>query len=323
MPRLRSRPPGQTHQREESRTMSHFVRFGAAATIAIIVTSGWTPSPRAESITGPGAWIGVKVVTLNEGWREQYSYSGAGVRVTEVEAESPADRLGIVPGDILVAVGSKSLKRADDLATVQSRVDLSQPVPVIIARHNGSMLTIRNLDPIPEPQVEATPAPVPDASAGVAPGAATEASAAIAEPSQNPLATFGVQCANLNSDLASALGVSEEEGVLVLQVASGGKADRIGIRAGDVISAAGDQLVGSVEALSRALSAAGPPGITLHTLRHSDERDVNVSLPPALRTETAKATSAQQEDVQQELRTLRQEIEELRAQIAGAAKNSH
>jgi S1-C subfamily serine protease len=309
--------------------MSHLIRgFAAAATIAIIATSGWTSSPRAESITGPGSWMGVKVVTLSEGWREQYSYSGAGVRVTKVEALSEADRIGIVAGDILVAVGSKSLRYEDDLATAHSRIDPSQPVPVIIARNNGSLLTIKNLDPIPVPRVEPAAAPAPNASSGVAlaavGAAATATDAAIAEPNRNSLATFGVQCANLNRDLASALGVSKEEGVLVLQVVSGGNADRVGFRAGDVISAAGNQAVASVEALARALSAA-PSGITLHTVRRSDERDVTVLLvaTPATPTETATATSVQQEAMQQELRNLRQEIEALRAQMAAAAKNGH
>src|SRR5262245_32583730 len=142
-------PLGRTHWKKERRIMSHLIRgFTAAATIAIIATSVWTSSPRAESVTGPGSWMGVKVVTLNEGWREENSYSGAGVRVTEVEAGSPADRIGIVPGDILVAVGSTSLRYEDDLETAYSRIEQGQLVSVVISRHNGSMVTIKNLDPI-------------------------------------------------------------------------------------------------------------------------------------------------------------------------------
>jgi len=59
-----------------------------------------------------------------------------------------------------------------------------------------------------------------------------------------------------------------------------------------------------VDVLAHALLAA-PTGITLHTLRHTDERDVLVSLTPP----------TEQEAVQQELRKLREEIEALRAQM--------
>jgi membrane-associated protease RseP (regulator of RpoE activity) len=122
--------------------MAHLIRgFTAAAAIAIIATAGWTTSSRAE-MTGPGSWMGVKVVSLNGGWR------GAGVRVTEVEVASPADRIGIEPGDILVAVGSTTLKHEDDLTIARSHVDPGKPIPVVIARDNGSSMTIKNLEPI-------------------------------------------------------------------------------------------------------------------------------------------------------------------------------
>jgi len=122
--------------------MAHLIRgFTAAAAIAIIATAGWTTSSRAE-MTGPGSWMGVKVVSLNGGWR------GAGVRVTEVELASPADRIGIEPGDILVAVGSTTLKHEDDLTIARSHVDTGKPIPVVIAKDNGSSMTIKNMEPI-------------------------------------------------------------------------------------------------------------------------------------------------------------------------------
>ena len=307
--------------------MSHPVRgIAALATIALIATSVWSSSPRA-STTGPGSWMGVRVVPLSDGWREQYSYSRAGVRVIEVEPDGAADRIGIVPGDILVNVGSVPLRRESDLATAESRSDLSAPVPVVIARYNGSLVKIRNMEfvpPVPETKIESAPESAmdatkdatKDATAGAPPevilGGASAAAVA-AEPKQDPLAQLGIQCVNLNHDLATVLGASKDEGVLVLQVASGGKAEGFGIRAGDVISSAADKPVGNAEALAGAL-AASPSGITLHVLRRSDERDVTVSLvaPPA----PAPKEITKEEAVEQELRELRQELEALRAEIA-------
>jgi C-terminal processing protease CtpA/Prc len=113
--------------------------------------------------------------------------------------------------------------------------------------------------------------------------------------------------------------------LLVLQVTAGGCADRVGIRCGDVISAAGDKRVASVEALGSVLRPK-PAEITLHTLRRTDERDVTVSLvaPPTPASESATASAgAEQEAMHKELQTLRQEIEALRAQLGGTAKSDH
>src|SRR4029078_10235232 len=116
--------------------MSHLIRgIAAGATIALIATSAWTPGSHADAHRGPGAWLGVKVVPLNPGWRAQYSYSGAGVRVTEVEAQSPADHIGILRGDILVAVGNTSLKTEADLATPRVGMERTQPSPSTYTRH--------------------------------------------------------------------------------------------------------------------------------------------------------------------------------------------
>ena len=301
--------------------MSHLIKgFAAASMIAIVATSAWASSARAQSLSGPGSWMGVKVAPLSDGWREQYSYSRAGIRVTEVESEGPADRIGIVPGDILVAVGFTSLRNVGDLVTAHSRVDQSQPIPVTIVRNNGKVMKIRTMEPVPAPAPEPVAA-APAATVAVAP--ATENVAAVetakppateaagAEPKTDPLTTLGLQCANLNRALASALGASKAEGVLVLEVESGGQADRAGIHAGDVITGAGSQAIGSVETLVHALSAA-PAGITLHTLRRTEERDVTVAL---------VAPPTEQEAVQQELRKLREEIEALRKEMA-APKNT-
>jgi serine protease Do len=294
--------------------MSHLIRgIAAGATIALIATSAWTPGSHADAHRGPGAWLGVKVVALNPGWREQYSYSGAGVRVTEVEAQSPADHIGIVRGDILVAVGNTSLKTEADLATARVRMDPSQATPVIIARHDGSLIKIRNLDAV-----------APASSGDVEPDESVTPLATAAD-AQDPLATLGIQCAPVNHDLATALGVTKDEGLLVLQVTAGGCADRVGIRCGDVISAAGDKRVATVEALGSALRPK-PAEITLHTLRRTDERDVTVSLvtPPTPASESATASAgAEQEAMHKELQTLRQEIEALRAQLGATAKSDH
>src|SRR5207244_5537286 len=114
--------------------------LATAVAPALIATIAWSPAAHAgEADTDPGAWIGVKVTALSDNWRDEWAYRGAGVLVTEVEAQGPADQIGVVPGDVLVAVGSTSLRSRDDLAAAHGRVDPTQPIPVVIARQHGRM----------------------------------------------------------------------------------------------------------------------------------------------------------------------------------------
>ena len=160
--------------------MRHLIRGIAttwgAALIMMIATSATAGED--EGTVSPGAWMGVQVTPLNEGWREQWGYRGAGLLVTKVASLSPADRIGVVPGDILVAVGSTSLHVDEDLAVAHSRLPFAQAIPVIIVRNNGTLMKIRNMDPIDETeageQAGAPPAGAVHAGDGERPANAEE-----------------------------------------------------------------------------------------------------------------------------------------------------
>jgi PDZ domain-containing protein len=145
---------------------------------------------------------------------------------------------------------------------------------------------------------------------------AEEPSAPAPKAPADQWASFGAQCADLNSDLASALNVPVSRGVLVLQV-TGGTADRVGIRAGDVITAAGDKAVKDVAGLKSALEGAAK--LTLHVQRGDTERDVAVSLEtpptPGSQADSEEARDQERQAMRNELQTLQKEVEKLRAQI--------
>lgn len=79
--------------------------------------------------------------------------------------------------------------------------------------------------------------------------------------------------------LRRAVGLDDRPGVLVRAVRDGTPAQRAGIQAGDLLAAAGERQLDSVDELYRALDDAGVEGsLTLTVLRGGDERQVEVDL---------------------------------------------
>jgi membrane-associated protease RseP (regulator of RpoE activity) len=151
---------------------------------------------------------------------------------------------------------------------------------------------------------------------------------------------LGVRIENLTRDLAQAMGVSGERGVLVLQVHEDTPAQKAGLRAGDVIVRVGNQDVADSDELVRELGRQEGK-VDLGIVRRDDRRTVEVDLPergsetvrglgPGARSfnmripETPRAPrvyrrqgqdSRESDALREELRQLRRELEELRREM--------
>lgn len=93
---------------------------------------------------------------------------------------------------------------------------------------------------------------------------------------------LGVRIESLSDDLASALGVTGGEGVLVLEVIKDTPAERAGIRAGDVIVSVGDRSVKDSEALVGAIHDADGR-VSIAVVRKGARRTVEAELRDAPR----------------------------------------
>ena len=354
------------------------IGVGMVAALALATLS---PATRGDdsSSNGNGTWIGVRVKPLSEGLREQWDYSGAGVIVTGVVPGSPAEVAGIARGDVLVVLGSVSLRSQSDFEEAQARATPGEPVSVVVARDRGRMIHILNLsmDETPTPATEpsaqesaqragtsqaaanppeaepapvasrAAPAPSPTASA---PAASPIGGAALASPiapapvagAPAPLASasapapavaaaspsFGARCEPLGSDLAAALDVPVDRGVVVLGVTSGSPADLAGIRAGDVITEVGGQAVATGDELEKALasSSSSSGSSWMRVNRHREDRDVEVRLAAqptvADRSERDASRDREIQDLRETVRALRMEVRKLRSELEGLRSDS-
>jgi membrane-associated protease RseP (regulator of RpoE activity) len=151
---------------------------------------------------------------------------------------------------------------------------------------------------------------------------------------------LGVRVEKLTSDLAQALGVDGDRGVLVLQVMEDTPAQKAGIRAGDVILRVGNRDVSDSEELTRELrQREGRTDIVV--LRKGSRRTIEVDLPErsaAMRWRDGSGTrpfsmrfpepgrtprvyrwqgqdGGSTDALREELRQLRRELEELRREM--------
>src|SRR5439155_24182882 len=202
--------------------------LGVGVGVVLITLTALCPISYADEVdaTGQGAWLGVSAQRLSDEWRQRADYWADGVMIVRVAPGSPAEQVGIGPGDVLVSVGERSLRDPYDLAKAESKLEPGHVVSLVVARHGGRMIKILNVEPgrepgaqpdvtAPAPKAEPVPSPsasVPEAAPSVTPSG-TEAPAVEpqAEAKPAPPAThhtageLGVRCENLNPDLASAL----------------------------------------------------------------------------------------------------------------------
>ena len=76
-----------------------------AALLALVALAGWLPAVAAER----GGWLGVRIRDLSEQEMEEISKrhglrEGFGAMIVEVIKDTPAERIGLRTGDLVVSV---------------------------------------------------------------------------------------------------------------------------------------------------------------------------------------------------------------------------
>ena len=91
-------------------------------------------SPRRGS---GGNALGLEVRPVDDATRERLEIDKGGVAVGEVAPDGPADRAGIVPGDVVLMVDNVAVDSAAELDRVLSGLGERTSVPVLVQREDG------------------------------------------------------------------------------------------------------------------------------------------------------------------------------------------
>ncbi len=89
----------------------------------------------------------------------------------------------------------------------------------------------------------------------------------------------GVMVENLTPQLGEFFGAKNGEGVLVRSVEKGSRAEKAGLRAGDVITRVGDQPVHDTSDFTNALHSHGAGSVTVGVIRDKKEQTLTLTLP--------------------------------------------
>ena len=118
------------------------VRNGNSRTLAVILEERpeqGRPFRGDRNRGNPDSWFGMRVRTVTAELAERYSVDyGPGVIVTEVEPGSPADRKGIVRGNIIRSIQREEVSTASDFRQVRKRLEyLNRPILFLIIDNTG------------------------------------------------------------------------------------------------------------------------------------------------------------------------------------------
>jgi serine protease Do len=162
------------------------------------------------------AYIGVGFQELTPDLASHFGVKGkGGALVSSIVPQSPADKAGIVAGDVIVRVDNQPIKESRDLL----RALLQKPV--------GAQVTLGVVREKQERNVTLTTVERPGSAHGGRPQTTPEASGDVGK--------LGLELEPLSKQLAARLGYAGAQGVVVGHIVSGGAADRAGLQTGDLI----------------------------------------------------------------------------------------
>jgi C-terminal processing protease CtpA/Prc len=129
----------------------------------------------------------------------------------------------------------------------------------------------------------------------------------------------GLMVENITQQLGEFFGVKNGSGVLVRSVEKGSRADKAGLRAGDVITRVGDQPVHDTSDFTHALHARGSGSVGVAVIRDKKEQTLTITLPERKDSgevieESVDAPELDQE-AHMELAEAQNEIAKLRPQL--------
>jgi S1-C subfamily serine protease len=212
-------------------------------------------------------WLGVRIRDLSEQEMEEISRQhgiaeGFGALVVEILKDAPAEGSGLAQGDLVVAVAGRLVVDTRALQRLVGRTRVGEPIALtVLRRGEGRRAVTVRVGPMPQPVV--------------AERVAAEFGFLVRDQEQLPVP-----------------GEWRPAGVpTVVAVLSGGRAERAGLRAGDVLLEVNGRAVLTAEALREALAGASlEHPLALQVRRGGEGLAVVVPPPPGAASRPAPSS---------------------------------
>jgi serine protease Do len=167
--------------------------------------------------------------------------------IQEVEPDTPADKAGMKPYDVIIEVDGQPVKDHNDLLFKIADIPPGTKVKIKVIRDKGREEKVLTVTLTERPGEEAE-IPVPSADKDI-----------------------GLQVRELNPRLARRLGYRTEEGLVITEVDRYSEADRKDIKTGDIIIEVNQNKVKSIADMKRILDRADRGDVLMLRLRRESD----------------------------------------------------
>ena len=160
-------------------------------------------------------WLGISVQSLTEEFAEAYGIEGrVGVIVGDVFEDSAAERYGLQRGDVIVAINGEPVEGVHWFVNrIRTQAPYDELTLTIIRASNTIDLTL-TLGEMPYTHAEATPP---------------------ADTRDNVLRGIGLSVSSSTTELRRQFNIGNVAGLVITEVVEGSQAQRLGLRAGDLV----------------------------------------------------------------------------------------
>jgi serine protease Do len=198
-------------------------------------------------------FLGTHIAPVDAATAKQFQVKvGEGAIVRKVMPDSPADKAGLEPGDVIRKLDGQTVTDTGSLQGIVERLKIGATYPLEVVRDGKATELNVTIEEMP-----------------------TQLAAATEEPSLSakPVEGFnqlGLKLEGITPNLARQFGLANAQGVIVTDVADGGLAAAAGIEAGDLIERVGNLPVKTPDDVDAALKELSlKDGVVLH-LRNAD-----------------------------------------------------
>jgi serine protease Do len=177
-------------------------------------------------------WLGVSIQPVTKDIADSFGLKKAeGALVADVTSESPAEKAGVLRGDIIVSLDEKPVENPTVLKNRVAQKEVDSTVPLtVIRKGEKKTLQVKIGELAPEEQTGKS------------------------RPDSPESAPLGIQVQELTPDIAAQLGYKQEKGVVVSGVKPGSPAAAANLRRGDLIQEINQTPVVSVKEYKSAVS---------------------------------------------------------------------
>ncbi|MBU0728430.1 MAG: DegQ family serine endoprotease [Proteobacteria bacterium] len=175
-------------------------------------------------------WLGVMIQDVTTELAKQFGLTRPiGALVGEVSKDSPAEKAGILPGDVIIKYQDKEITHMTQLPAMVAQTTAGTHEKITIIRKGKEQVISVTIGKLEEEKIN------------------------YGDAGEEPQQTAGLTVQELTPELAESLGIEEKKGLLVTDVEAGSPAAEAGMRRGDLILEVNQMPVGDLNAYNAIL----------------------------------------------------------------------